>query len=57
MHRLEAYQRIISMKNLALAIVSDQDPNSTKNTAAEKAQKLKLNKPVMTFLLNVYYLP
>jgi len=57
MRRLEAYQRIISMKNLTIAIMSDQDPNSTKTAAGDKAQKLKLNKPVMTFLLNVYYLP
>lgn len=57
MRRLEAYQRIIAMKNLTVAIATENDANTTKNAAGERAQKLKLTKPVMTFLLNVYYLP
>lgn len=57
MRKLEAYQRIIAMKNLSIAVTADQEPSSNRSAAGEKAQKLKLTKPVMTFLLNVYYLP
>jgi Tfp pilus assembly protein PilO len=53
---LETYQRVISLKDLSVAIAAS-DNTASKNAAAERAQKLKLTKPVMSFLLNVYYLP
>lgn len=53
---LETYQRVISLKDLSVAIAAG-DNTASKNAAAERAQKLKLTKPVMSFLLNVYYLP
>ncbi len=53
---LEAYQRVISLKDLSVAIAAT-DSTATKNAAGERAQKLKLDRPVMSFLLNVYYLP
>ena len=53
---LETYQRVISLKDLSVAIAAG-DNTASKNAAAERAQKLKLAKPVMSFLLNVYYLP
>ncbi|MFA6209363.1 MAG: hypothetical protein WCT03_03025 [Candidatus Obscuribacterales bacterium] len=53
---LETYQRVISLKDLSVATAAN-DSTASKNAAAERAQKLKLAKPVMSFLLNVYYLP
>jgi len=54
---LETYQRVISLKDLSVAIASGIDSAATKTAAGERAQKLKLDRPVMSFLLNVYYLP
>lgn len=53
---LEAYQRVISLKDLSLAIAGGNE-SATKTAAGERAQKLKLERPVMSFLLNIYYLP
>ncbi|CAN5529666.1 hypothetical protein BH11CYA1_BH11CYA1_06050 [soil metagenome] len=53
---LETYQRVISLKDLSVAIAAS-DNTQSKNAAGERAQKLKSVKPVMSFLLNVYYLP
>ena len=53
---LETYQRVISLKDLSVAIAAS-DNTQSKNAAGERAQKLKSAKPVMSFLLNVYYLP
>ncbi len=57
---LESYQRVISLKDLSVAIAATDNSASnsaTKTAAGERAQKLKLDRPVMSFLLNVYYLP
>lgn len=54
---LETYQRVISLKDLSVAIAAGSDSTASKNVAGERAQKLKSAKPVMSFLLNVYYLP
>lgn len=56
MKRLESYQRVLSVKELDVAIGARPDGQS-QSPATQKAQKLKLNQPVLSFLLNVYYLP
>lgn len=56
MKRLESYQRVLSVKELDVAIAARPDGQS-QSPATQKAQKLKLNQPVLSFLLNVYYLP
>ncbi len=53
---LESYQRVIALKDLSVAIAAP-DNSATKTAAGERAQKLKLDRPIMSFLLNVYYLP
>lgn len=58
MKSLEGYQRVLSVKDLSIATFSKADAQTDVRTeAVEKAQKLKLKEPVMSFLLNVYYLP
>jgi Tfp pilus assembly protein PilO len=55
---LESYQRVLSIRDLSLAQSLNQDFQSRdKSDAQEKAQHLKSNQPVMSFLLNIYYLP
>lgn len=57
---LESYQRVLTLKELSVATATTdgtRDSASAKNAAFERAQKLKLNTPVMSFILNVYYLP
>lgn len=56
MKRLESYQRVLSVKELDVAIGARPDGQS-QSPASQKAQKLKLTQPVLSFLLNVYYLP
>ncbi len=56
MKRMEAYQRVLSVNSLSIALASS--PNGqNKSAAGEKAQKLKLSQPVLSFMLNIYYLP
>jgi Tfp pilus assembly protein PilO len=54
---LETYQRVLTLKELTVATANASDNPTAKNAAFERAQKLKLNTPVMSFILNVYYLP
>lgn len=55
--RLEAYQRIVGIRNLIIAMPEDSERDTVKTLASEKGRSLDLNKPVMTFLMSVYYLP
>lgn len=55
--RLEAYQRIVGIRNLNIAMPEDSDKEMLKTAASEKARNLELDQPVMTFLMSVYYLP
>jgi len=54
--RLETYQRIIGLNNLSIS-VSSKDKETKTNLAAGKAEKLKIDQPVMSFVMTVYYLP
>ncbi len=55
--RLEAYQRIVGIRNLVIAMPEDGDRDTLKTLASEKGRNLDLNQPVMTFLMSSYYLP
>lgn len=56
MKRLESYQRVLSVNQLSVAMTGGPGLQN-KSPAGERAQKLKLKQPVMSFLLNIYYLP
>jgi len=56
MKHLEAYQRVLAVKNPSIAIASTDGPQ-THSDAGDRAQKMKLKEPVMSFSLNIYYLP
>lgn len=55
--RLEAYQRIVSIRNLVIAMPENAERDTVKTLASEKGKSLELSQPVMTFLMSVYYLP
>lgn len=55
--KLEAYQRIVSIRNLVIAMPENSDRDTVKTLASEKGRSLELSQPVMTFLMSVYYLP
>ncbi len=58
MKRLEAYQRTVGVEEISIAISTKGSSENTEHTpASERAQKLGLTKPVMAFLLTLYYLP
>jgi len=54
--QLERYQRVVGISEIVLAR-SDNDPELTRSQAGERGKKLALSKPVMSFLMHVYYLP
>lgn len=56
MKRMEAYQRVLSVNSLSIALAGSPT-GQNKSAAGEKAQKLKLSQPVLSFMLNIYYLP
>jgi Tfp pilus assembly protein PilO len=55
--RLEAYQRIVGIRNLNVAMPESNERETLKTMASEKGRNLELNQPVMTFLMSIYYLP
>lgn len=57
LNNLEKYQRIVGIRDLIIANPEDQDKEAEKTIASEKGKELGLSKPVMTFLLHIYYLP
>ena len=58
MKRLEGYQRTVGVEEISIAISTKGSSENTEHTpASERAQKLGLSKPVMAFLLTLYYLP
>ncbi len=55
--RLEAYRRVVGVEDLIVAMPESDEKESVKTLASERASQLSLNKPIMTFLMNIYYLP
>lgn len=55
--KLESYRRVVGINRIAIAIAREARSGSQDDTASERARKLKLNEPVMSFLLTLYYLP
>lgn len=55
--RLEAYQRIVGIHGLVVAMPEDSEKDIMKTLASEKGRSLDLTHPVMTFVMSVYYLP
>lgn len=55
--KLESYQRIVGIQDLIVAAPPDKEMEANKTVASDKAQSLELKRPVMTFVMNVYYLP
>jgi len=55
MHKLENYQRVIGINNVSVALPSAD--NESKAQAAEKATRLKITQPMMSFVMTIYYLP
>jgi Tfp pilus assembly protein PilO len=56
MKRLESYQRVLGVSNVSLAMAT-KGSEVQRTPAAEKAKKLELNQPVLSYLMTVYYLP
>lgn len=61
---LEKYQRVLAIKDMSIGAdqvqaksFGGQSRNQLRTQAQDKAQKMKLSTPVLSFLLNVYYLP
>ena len=57
MKRLESYQRTVAVEEISIAIKSPAGNEGERTPASEHAQKLGLSKPVMAFLMTLYYLP
>lgn len=60
MRRLEGYQRTVGVEEISIAIntkASESNESNEHSAAQERAQKMGLTKPVMAFLLTLYYLP
>lgn len=55
MRKLENYQRVIGIKNVSIAMTGQS--TDVKAAAFEKASRLKVTQPMMSFLMIVYYLP
>lgn len=55
--KLEAYQRIVGVSNLVIALPENSERETIKTLASEKGRSLDLSQPVMTFMMSVYYLP
>jgi Tfp pilus assembly protein PilO len=55
MHKLESYQRVIGVSNVSVALPSAD--NESKAQAADKANRLKVTQPMMSFVMTIYYLP
>ena len=56
MKKLESYERIVGVNNISVVAKSDSK-DIERTAAAERGQKLKLDQPVMSFLISLYYLP
>ncbi len=59
--KLEHYERITGVKKLSVVVPEEKDSAETRqqtsNPAAERAKKLGLHQPVMSFVMTLYYLP
>jgi Tfp pilus assembly protein PilO len=55
MRKLESYQRVIGINNVSVALPSAD--NESKAQAADKANRLKVTQPMMSFVMTIYYLP
>jgi len=53
---IEAYERVMGVSHVVIAVPKEEAKSET-DKATERAKKLKLNQPVMCFLLSIYYLP
>ena len=53
---IEAYERVMGVSHVVIVQPSKEAKGET-DKASDRAKKLKLNQPVMCFLLSVYYLP
>lgn len=53
---IEAYERVMGVSHVVIALPL-KDSKAETDKASDRAKKLKLNQPVMCFLLSVYYLP
>ena len=56
MQKLERYQRVTGVRQVAVAMPGDNNEGQPV-PAAERAKKLGLHQPVMSFLMTLYYLP
>jgi hypothetical protein len=56
MKMLESYQRIVGVSQVVVAVKSD-DSEGLRNASIERAERLKLKQPLLSFLLTLYYLP
>ncbi|HEY9715603.1 MAG TPA: hypothetical protein V6C72_19170 [Chroococcales cyanobacterium] len=56
MRKLESYERVIGIRNIAVAVPT-QSLNVDQNPASDRAQRLKLKQPLMSFIMTLYYLP
>jgi len=53
---IESYERVMGVSHVIIA-APKKDSKGEQDKASDRAKKLKLNQPVMSFLLSVYYLP
>lgn len=53
---IEAYERVMGVSHVVIAVPS-KETRGEQDKASDRAKKLKLTQPVMSFLLSVYYLP
>jgi len=55
--QMKAYKRVVGVKELIVAQPADEDKEVIKTLASDKGKELDLSKPIMTFLMEIYYLP
>ncbi len=53
---IEAYERVMGVSHVVIALPKKESKGDA-DKASDRAKKLKLDQPVMCFLLSVYYLP
>lgn len=53
---IEAYERVMGVSHVVIA-VPNKEPHGESDKSTDRAKQLKLDQPVMSFLLSVYYLP
>lgn len=54
---IESYERVMGVSHVVIAVPKQDGRGGESDKSSDRGKKLKLNQPVMSFLLSIYYLP